>query len=237
MYLKAFLISFSLITSVIAYGQTLPLGNNKVEYLYNGENHEYFVDPVDDTVNFKKWADNIYLGKENGIFILSKTLYSHSADTIVMIENFKDFSSFFDLKTYRLLAKTFFTNKGSVYTWWLNSDGYYPVAVPGADAATFVPFENSYGEFVNGGIDKQSVFYGDPANGYTIIKGLRSSTTKVYKLKRACEECYYFNDGIDVFFGSQQIEGADSKTFKMVYLKNIDAQDKSYKYFAGKRIK
>ena len=118
--------------------------------------------------------------------------------------------------------------------WWSNSDGTYPIEVIGADPMTFVPFDS-----VAGGTDKNYVFYDGPPGNLQIIQGADPKSIKVLNPERGCWNCRdcYFADDKNVYYGLIKIEGADSKTFKLVNAKTIDAVDKWGEYFEGHLIK
>jgi hypothetical protein len=233
------ILSFVILMSFYSYGQTILksrgglTGNNIVEFVQDKSNKEFFTDPVDDTINFKKVVDNIFRDRIGKIYILNVSFRPGSNDTSVYLEYFKDISGFLDLKSYRQIKHGFFQNKGKVFTWGSNSDGDYPVEVTGADPRTFVPFDS-----VGGGTDEYHVFYGGVPDDFEIIMGADPKTIKVLNPDRGCWNCgnCYFVDDKSVYFGLVKIEAADPKTFKLVNKETIDAEDKNGKYFEGKAV-
>lgn len=208
-------------------------GNNIVEFVQSKDDKQYFTDPVDDTINYKKVVDNIYKDRSGKIYILNCSFRPSSNNTSFYLEYFKDVSNFLELKSYKQIQKGFFQNKGKVYMWWGNSDGNYPIEVIGADPKTFIPFES-----VGGGTDKQYVFYGGGPGDFEIIKGANPRTIKVLNPAHGCWNCgnCYFVDDKAVYFGLHKMAGVDPKTFKLVNEETVDAEDKNGKYFEGHRI-
>jgi hypothetical protein len=212
-------------------------GNNIIQFIRKGDSKD-FIDPIDDTTRFKLWRDNIYLDTSNQIFILTETFYFIPiCDTAVTLQYYRNCSDFFDLKTYKLLKGHFFINKNTVYRWWGNSDGDYPHEIEGADAKSFIPFDS-----IEGGRDKYNVFYGNPIDGYKIIRGTNTKKIKVFSVGHNShhslyQESYYFVDNKNVYFGNELIPEADSKSFRMINSATVDAEDKFHKYYNGKIIK
>lgn len=234
------LLTILVLTTFSACGQAqekvktgLP-GNNIVEFVQSKDDKEYFTDPVDDTINYKKVVDNIFKDSTGKIYILNVCFRPTSNDTFLYKEYFKDVSDFLDVKSYKQIKNGFFQNKGKVYIWWTNSDGDYPIEVVGADPKTFIPFDS-----VGGGTDRQFVFYGGGPDDFKIIKGADPKTIKVLNPSDGCWNCgnCYFVDDKAVYYGLNKIEGADTKTFKLVNKKTVDAEDKNGKYFEGQLIK
>lgn len=198
----------------------------------------FFNDPIDDKTNYKHIVDNIYKDTADKIFIKTNSAHGYRGDTTLFVEYYKDMTDFINISTYKAIKGNqygYFINKNKVYIWDINCCGTFPVEIDAADAETFVPFSN-----VCGGTDKNFVFYGSPksAEGIKIIDGANPKTIKVLNPKRGCWNCdnCYFVDDKNVFFGFNRIEGADTKTFKLVNLENIDCIDKNKKYFNGQSI-
>lgn len=209
-------------------------GNNIEEFVQDKKDKQYFTDPIDDTINFKKVVDNVYKGDSGKIYILNVCGRPLGKDTFLYSEYYKDVTDFLDLKTYRQIKNGYFQNKGKVYMWWGNSDGDYPIEVVGADPKTFVPFDS-----VAGGTDRQYVFYGGVPSDFEIISGADPKSIKVLNPERGCWNCgdCYFVDDKNVFYGLTKIKGADPKTFKLVNQETVDAEDKNGKYFEGELIR
>lgn len=97
------ILSFVILMSFYSYGQTILksrgglTGNNIVEFVQDKSNKEFFTDPVDDTINFKKVVDNIFRDRIGKIYILNVSFRPGSNDTSVYLEYFKDISGFLDL--------------------------------------------------------------------------------------------------------------------------------------------
>lgn len=224
------------LTIFFVLGQKYP-GNNIVQLIQDKDNENFFIDPIDDTINYKHVIDNIYKDTEGRVYLLnvSTSMIGDNilSDSSLATEYFRDYSDFIDLKTYRLIKDYYFANKHKVYLWFLNSDGTYPVEIEKADFKTFKPFDN-----VCGGTDINYVFYGSPQNGINIIDGANPRTIKVLNPKRGCWNCdnSYFKDDKNAFFGTKRIEGVDVKTFKLVNQDKIDCIDKKKRYFDGETI-
>lgn len=209
-------------------------GNNVVEFVQHKNDKQFFTDPIDDTINFKKVVDNIFEDREGKIYILNMRFRPISKDTFLYTEFFKEVSDFLDLKSYKQLQQGFFQNKGRVFYWWGNSDGDFPIEVIRADPNTFVPFDS-----VGGGTDSHYVFYGGGPDDFKIIEGANPKTIQVLNPARGCWNCgtCYFVDDKAVYYGLNQIEGADPESFKLVNKEAIDAADKNGNYFEGHLIK
>lgn len=207
-------------------------GNNVADYKSAGRPGMY-VDPIDDTINFKKVDNKIYVGKDDKVYVKTVCLGFLGNDSSLYLEYYKDISYFLDIKTYKERKDGFFETKGSLYMWWGNSDGDYPIEVVGADPATFVAFDS-----VAGGTDKYHVFYGGPPEDFEIIQGANPKSIKVLNPENGCWNCgnCYFVDKKSVYYGFVKIEGADPKTFKLLNQETVDAEDKNGKYFEGQLI-
>lgn len=216
----------------LRYRGTL-VGNKIVEFKHDSIARGYFYDPIDDTINFKVVFNNFYTDKSNKVYIKSIAFRPINSDTSIYFEYLKDVSDFIDLNTYKDLSHNFFINRNSVYFWNSNSDGFYPIQVRGADPSTFIPFDS-----IAGGKDKNHVFYGGPPEDFLIINNANPKTIQILNPKKGCWNCNncYFVDDKNVFFGLNKIEGADSKSFRLLNLEKIDAEDNYKKYFEGKPI-
>ena len=234
------ILSIIILTNLYSCGQTKIksrgglTGNNIIELVQDNNDKVYFTDPIDDTINFKKVVDNIYRDDSGKVYIRTVCVNPISKDTFLYSEYFKNVTAFLDLKSYEQIKNGYFQNKGKVYMWWGNSDGEYPIEVVGADPKTFVPFDS-----VAGGTDKQNVYYGGVPSDFEIIQGADPKSVKVLNPERGCWNCgnCYFVDDKNVYYGLTKIEGADSKTFKLMNMETIDAEDKRGKYFEGQLIK
>jgi hypothetical protein len=210
-------------------------GNKIVECVRDTNNPKWFIDPVDDTVNYKKVIDNIYKDKKGNVYL--RTAFPPDAekqsDTFLMTEYFKDIGYFFDLKSYKYIKDGYFTTNGKVYMWWSNDAGEYPEEIPCADPVTFVPFDS-----VAGGKDKNHAYFGGPPDDFVIIKGADPKTLRVLNPKNGCwngGNCYFI-DKHSVFCGLKKIKDADPATFKLVDMDSVDAADRYRKYFEGRVV-
>lgn len=87
-------------------------GNNIVELIQDKNDKEVFTDPIDDTTNFKKVVDNIYIGSDAKIYILTMCFRPVSSDTLLYSAYFKDMTKSLELKSYRQIKYGFFQSKG-----------------------------------------------------------------------------------------------------------------------------
>jgi len=160
-----------------------------------------FTDPVDETIHFKHVVEKFYKDTVGKIYLLN-TAFDTWADTLVFYEYYRDYSDFISLKTYKPLKNGYFVNKNKVYIWWGNSDGEMPIEIMGADAKTFVPFDS-----VDGGVDKNFVYYGGPPDEFKVIDGANPKTIRVLNPKRGCANCRncYFMDDKDFYFDFKRI--------------------------------
>ncbi len=114
------------------------------------------VDPIDDI--FKE-TDFGFVERGGKLYKKAKT-HSNCNKKHIDVEFYQDFTNRIELASYREYNDMFFTTKGRVNFWWLNSGGHLIVPINGADPETFKPFEN-----VCGGTAANGVFYGCPTHG------------------------------------------------------------------------
>lgn len=209
-------------------------GNPVSRYIQDLDDPSVFVDPIDDTINYKIVKSNFYTDRQNRVYIRTAGTRITDTGTTILTEYFKDVTGFIDLSTYKELGNGFFICKEKVYIWWSNSDGVLAIEVKDADAKTFSPFDD-----VAGGVDNQHAFYGGPPGGFQIIEGADPKSIKVLNPKRGCWNCgdSYFIDDKNVLFGTSKIESADRKTFQLVNQENVDAEDRYHKYYDGNVVK
>ncbi len=208
-------------------------GNNIAQFVSDEADKNVLMDPIDDTIHYKHVVDDIYEDTVGKIFL--RTYASENwNDTLVLYEYYRDYSDFIRIETYKSLKKGYFINQGKVYIWWGNSDGKIPIEIEGADAKTFVPFEG-----IEGGVDKNFVYYGGPPDDFEVLPGANPKTIMVLNPERGCGNCgnCYFVDDKHVYFGLKLVVGADPKTFKLLNQEAVDAQDKHGKYYDGQLIK
>jgi hypothetical protein len=210
------------------------LPGNAVRELINDGTENLYFDPINDTIRYKKIADNFYRGPHGKVFLLTQRMFG-ATDTIAMVEYFRDMSDFMDLKSYKRIDDVFFLNKQKVYMWVATSDGEVAYEIVGADAASFIPFEE-----ISGGVDKRNVFYWDLRKGsIEIIPGANPKTIKVLCPADECWNCggCYFIDDKRVFFAHTVVPDADSKTFHLLTEAGVDAADQHAKYRQGSKIR
>jgi hypothetical protein len=215
------------------YGFRGLTGNTIIQFVPGKSDKKFFTDPIDDTIHFKHVVDKFYQDTVGKIYLLTSAFDTWN-DTSVTYEYFRNYSDFISIKTYQALKNGYFINKEKVYIWWGNSDGEMPIEIKGADAKTFVPFDS-----IEGGVDKNFVYYGGPPDDFKVIEGANPRTIKVLNPTRGCGNCgnCYFVDDKHVFFAFKKIDSADAKTFKLLNQEKVDAEDKNGKYFDGQLIK
>ena len=212
-------------------------GNNLVEFIPDEKRQRNFIDPIDDSINFKRVVDDIFQDQQGKTYVLGSHFNPISKDTLLHLEYFHDITDWFDLKSYKKInggyTNALFQMNDEVFQWWGNSDGPYAVTYKGADPETFVPFDE-----ICGGKDSLHVFYGGLPGNFKIIEGANPNTIKILNPERGCCNCNncYFVDEHAVYFGLNKIEGADPTTFRLVNHNTVDAEDKNGKYFDGKLL-
>ncbi len=218
------------------------LGNSfkKIERASNN----YQVDRVDDTLSYVSFQEDLYQDSLGQIFIKCEDKSSRvkSDCDLISIEYFKEITAFIEPETYKLLEKDFFTNKDKVFIWWKNSEGRFPVEIPGAAPNTFIVTK----EFCCG-YDDTAIYYGDPAFKINKIVVNKPESIEILDSSTSCWNCrfnyirekgkyaYITYDKEKEIYEIFNIEGVDQTTFKLVENKQWDAQDKYAKYLKGER--
>jgi len=192
----------------------------------------FFLDPIDDNINFRIFTDSIYVDKEGKVYVRNTS--GAGIECKMFYEFFKDVTEFVDTLSYKKIRGNYFANKSKIYMWWANSGGSFAVEIKGADPTTFQPFDE-----VCGGKDNKRVFYGSAVDGINIIKGANASTLKTLNPADGCWDCgnCYFVDDKNVFCGTKIIPNADPMTFILSEKNNIDATDKNNQYYKGQIVK
>lgn len=116
------------------------------------------VDPIDDFINFEE-TDIGFVQQKNKIYRKAKT-HRNCNEKFIDVEYYQEFTNRIELKSYKEYNDRYFTTKGGVNFWWVNSDGHLIIPINNADPKTFEPFEN-----ICGGIDKRGIYYGCPNYG------------------------------------------------------------------------
>ncbi|MEL6629099.1 MAG: hypothetical protein AAFQ92_26510 [Bacteroidota bacterium] len=154
------------------------LGNSTVDTTRIGES---LVDPIDDFSNFTA-TDFGFVQSEGRVYKKAKT-HRECDGKFIDVEYYQEFTDRVELASYQAYNDLFFTTKGKVYFWWVNSDGHLIIPVNDADPKTFQPFEN-----VSGGTDKNGVYYGCPDYGV-----YRLDLPKHSKFEFVAKENNYWN--------------------------------------------
>ncbi|HYD90459.1 MAG TPA: hypothetical protein VEA37_03105, partial [Flavobacterium sp.] len=124
------------------YMQPGLLGNN----IYNPTSYpgskNYFLDPIDDTISFKKitaYGDGYTLYKGiDGKTYLTYINQIKQKDNITTDFEYLEDKPYIDADTYKDIDNDFFVSNNKVWYWFWGDNGYYPVEVQNADTKTFV---------------------------------------------------------------------------------------------------
>lgn len=116
------------------------------------------IDPIDDFTNFIV-TDFAFVKRDNKLYKKSKT-HRRCNGKFIDVEYYQEFSNQIELDSYKAYNDMYFTTKGKVNFWWVNSDGYHIIPINDADPNTFIPFED-----ICGGKDKNGIYYGCPNRG------------------------------------------------------------------------
>src|SRR5688572_1495574 len=87
-------------------------GNTIVEFV---ERESFYIDPIDDTINFKSLDDDIYTDSSGKVYLRTMSFRPLSNDSLAYYEYFKDITDFLNLKSYTQIKDGYFRNKGKVY--------------------------------------------------------------------------------------------------------------------------
>jgi DKNYY family len=224
-----------IIFCVTIYSCTNPGETDTVEKVYAKE-------PAD-SANYKYVKYDFYLSKSGQLserkrvmvrpkgsachcdFVVyyDSTVSIYNGDT--MIE--KPLNEIVDINSFTWIDSTDYSkDKNKVFYFHGNSDGGNRVIVDKADPATF----KRLCEY-RWGIDKNHVFYKT-----NILEGLDLKSIQIlYPPDPSDNFIQYVKDEKNVFFESEIIQDADANTFKVVSGQKWDAEDKNYKYEAGRR--
>jgi hypothetical protein len=147
----------------------------------------------------------------------------HSNDTVqaTQLDKIVDINSFVWLD-----STEYSKDKNKVFYFHNNSDGGNRVIVDKADPLTF----KRLCEY-RWGIDKNYVFYKSDIVQEVNLKHLQV----LYPPDTADHFINYIKDNKNVFYETEIVKGADTKTFKVVSGQKWDAEDKNYKYETGRR--
>ncbi|WP_422107790.1 hypothetical protein [Winogradskyella sp.] len=113
------------------------------------------IDPLDDLKRFDL-ANFGFFTKEGRIFKKSGAIRP-CGELTFGVEFLKEFTDQIDLTSYFEYDDRFFSTKGTVNFWWVNSDGHFIIPVADVDPKSFEPFNT-----ICGGTDKNGVYYGSP---------------------------------------------------------------------------
>ena len=150
-----------------------------------------------------------------------------------------------DAATFKALSEEYTRDKNAVYYKWISPSRFLVVALPQADVATFKAINFTHA------IDKNTIWYmdrpikgSDPATIKLIDNRIVKDSRRVYisgeaqghldaKTFRKAGSAYYI-DANGVYWGSVPIDGADSKTFKVLG-DSFVAVDRKSVYRSGQR--
>ena len=139
----------------------------------------------------------------------------------------KPLNTIIDINSFVLLDSTEYSkDKNNVFYSYGNSDGGNRVIVGKADPLTFKRLCD-----YRWGIDKNYVFFMTDIIPELELKHLQV----LYPPDTSDEFIQYVKDDKNVFYETEIVKGADAKTFKVVSVHKWEAEDKNYKYEAGRR--
>jgi len=130
-------------------------GNRKVDTV---RIKNRLVDPIDDFTNFEE-VEFGFVKRKNRIYKKAKT-HRDCNEKFIDVEYYQEFTDRIELDSYVEYSDVYFSTKGRVNFWWVNSNGYLIVPIHNADPKTFKPFED-----VCGGLDDSGIYYGCPNYG------------------------------------------------------------------------
>lgn len=141
----------------------------------------------------------------------------------------KPLNTIVDINTFVLLDSTEYSkDRNKVFYFHGNSDGGIRVIVNDADPLTF----KRLCEY-RWGIDKNHVFYKG-----TEVEGIRLKYLQVLNPPDKSDPfIQYIKDDKNVYYENRLVNGAETKTFKVVSGQKWDAEDINNKYRFGERIK
>jgi hypothetical protein len=206
------------------------------------EGYVYEREP-DDSADYKHIKYDFYLSKSGQLcerkFAFAKNtncncLYKAYYDSIfkmytgdTIIE--KPLNTIVDINSLVQIDSTQFSkDRNNVFYFHEDSDGGIRQVIVKADPTTF----KRLCEY-RWGIDRNHVFYMT-----FILQGLDLKTIQVLVPPDTADHFIkYVKDDRKVFHENEIVKGADAKTFKVVSGQQWDAEDKNYKYAAGRRKK
>jgi hypothetical protein len=137
-------------------------------------------------------------------------------------------STTIDLATYQEVGNSMFSkDKNRVYYFYANSGGGFRIIVNGADPTTFrASPDYQYG------FDARHGFYCAHE-----LRGLRPSRRQLLYGDTAAHFIAYVKDDRHVFYQDAPVPGADARTFRLVWGRAWEAEDKNYRYkCCGQRL-
>lgn len=209
------------------------------------EKHKgFYVDPVDDTINYKKVAafaydQTIYAGPDGKAYIVKTGSKGGSKHPDEFKGKGIDFEYFdvepqIDISSYKTISRDYCSSRGKVYFWLLGDYRYHPVEVQGADPSTFVPFQKWW----IGGRDKNNTFINtETFGGFKIANGIDINTYKQlsYGVCKDTNHVYYVLRDKNNY---SILEGADPNSATALMTNHIDCYvvDKNAVYYDGNKV-
>lgn len=203
-----------------------------------------YVDPVDDTINYKRLAafaydQTIYAGPDGKAYVIKTgskgrgKIPEELKGESIAFEYF-DVEPEIDISSYKTISRDYFSSKGKVYFWFHGDYRYHPVEVQGADPSTFVPFQKWW----IGGRDRNNTFINtETFGGFKISNGIDINTYKQlsYGVCKDTNNVYYVLGDKNNY---SILEGADPNSAIALMTNHIDCYvvDKNAVYYDGKKI-
>jgi hypothetical protein len=231
------------VITIILFAATLSsCSNPKTEQAQTPKAKSYVYErEPDDSADYKHIKYRFYLSKTGQLcekkFDFAKNtncncLYQAYYDSIFKIYTGdtiieKPLNTIVDINSFVQIDSTQFSkDRDKVFYFHENSDGGIRQVIANADPATF----KRLCEY-RWGIDQDRFFY--------MIYILQVINLKTIQVLLPPDTADYFvqyvKDDKNVFYENEIVKGADAKTFKVVSGQQWDAEDKNYKYEAGRR--
>ena len=203
-----------------------------------------YVDPVDDTISYKKVAtfaydQTIFAGPDGKAYVIRTDSKGRGNNHPKLKGKSIGFEYFdvepqIDISSYKTISRDYCSSNGKVYFWLLGDYRYHAVQLPGADPLTFVPFKKSW----LGGRDKNHTFINtEQFGGFKIIDGVDVETYQElsFGVSKDTNHVYY---GLRDQNTYSILNGADAASVVALMTNHIDCYvvDKKSVYYDGKKI-
>lgn len=212
------------------------LGNNiRDPKLYPKSKH-HFLDPVDDTVNFKRVATygygySLYKGPDGKAYLTYVNQVRGKNNTTTDFE-YLEASPNIDTDAYKDIGNDFFISNNKVWFWFWGDYGYYPLEVFGADPKTFASDKG----YPKSGRDASHQYVYCDSEGFKIIDDADLASFEQLAFMAA-------KDKNNVYYGTPEsdhydiVKGADpASASAMMTLNGAYIADNNAVYFLGKIV-